>query len=113
MPAHSMSADEVFRSGEQVSTADARTGVKGTVAMQAKGWGTDVGLRLGKVRGPFVCTLVAVAEDGTRHTVTEWRVPAEPTSVEVHGGTAVAREDIARFEVRVEGRGRPLLTIPV
>lgn len=56
---------------------------------------------------------VAVAKDGTRHTVTEWRVSPQASSVEVHGGTAISRSDIARFEVAVEGRGRPLLSVPV
>lgn len=113
MPSHSMSADEVFRVGEKVAAADARTGVTGMVALQAKGWGTDVGLRLGGMKGPLVCTLVAVAKDGTRHTVTEWRVSSQPSSIEIHGGTAVPRAGIARFEVRAEGSDRPLLNIPV
>jgi hypothetical protein len=120
MPGHTMSVDEVFTSGEKVAAADARTGVRGTVAMLAAGWGTDVGLELSRVRGPLVCELVAVSRTGERRTVTDWTVPAKgygfpgtPASLQVHGGTAFARTDLARFDVQVEGGGRTLLSIPV
>ena len=120
MPGHSMSVDEVFTSGEKVSAADAKTGVQGTVAMLTAAWGTDVGLELSHVRGPLVCTLVAVSRTGERRTVTDWAVPPKgygfpgtPASVQIHGGTALVRADIARFDVQVEGGGRTLLSIPV
>ncbi|GAB2835876.1 hypothetical protein GCM10027176_45250 [Actinoallomurus bryophytorum] len=120
MPGHSMSVDEVFTSGEKVSAADAKTGVRGTVAMLSAGWGTDVGLELSRVRGPLVCELVAVSRTGERRTVTDWTVPAKgygfpgtPASLQVHGGTAFARADLARFDVQVEGGGQTLLSIPV
>jgi hypothetical protein len=120
MPGHSMSVDEVFTSGEKVSAADAKTGVTGTVAMLPAGWGTDVGLELSRVRGPLVCELVAVSRTGERRTVTDWTVPAKgygfpgtPAKLQVHGGTAFVRADIARFDVQVEGGGRTLLSIPV
>ena len=50
----------------------------------------------------------------------EWRVPPKgygvpgsPASLQVHGGTAVDRADLARFDVRVEGSDRTLLSIRV
>ena len=120
MPGHSMSVDEVFTAGEKVSAADAKTGVTGTVAMLSAGWGTDVGLELSQVRGPLVCALVAVSRTGERRTVTDWTVPAKgygfpgtPASLQIHGGTAFGRADLARFDVQVEGSGRTLLSIPV
>jgi hypothetical protein len=120
MPGHTMSVDEVFTFGEKVSASDAKTGVKGMVAMRSQGWGTDVGLELSRVRGPLVCRLVAVSRTGERRTVTDWTVPVRgygfpgsPASLQVHGGTALRRADLARFDVQVEGDGRTLLSIPV
>jgi hypothetical protein len=120
MPGHSASFDEVFRVGERVSASNATTGVTGLVAMRSKGWGTEVGIRLNHLKGPLVCRLVAVTRSGGRHTVTEWRVPPQghgtsgsTASLEVHGGTAVGRADLARFDVEIEGSGRKLLSIPV
>jgi hypothetical protein len=120
MPGHTDSVDQVFRLGEKVYGTDPRTGVTGTVAMQSKAWGTDVGLQLSRLRGPLVCRLVAMSRSGTRHVVSEWTVPPKgygfpdaPPALQVHGGTVVKRDDIARFVVEVEGTGRTLLSIDV
>jgi len=112
---------DVFRDGEKVAAVDAGTGVTGAVAMRSKGWGTDVGIELSRVKGPLVCRLVAVSTTGERRTVSEWSVPPKgyglPGSpmrtLQVHGGTALGRADLARFDVQVEGSGRTLLSIPV
>jgi hypothetical protein len=109
---------DVFASGDRAAGTDTRTGVTGTVAMRGTGWGTDVGLELSHLRGPLVCRLVAVSTTGERRTVTEWSVPPRgygvpgaPASLRVHGGTALARTGLARFDV-VAGRST-LLSIPV
>jgi hypothetical protein len=120
MPGHN-ALDDIFKRGEKAAASDRKTGVSGMVAMQSKGWGTDVGLELTHLKGPLVCKLVAVSKSGQRHTVAEWRVPPKgyglPGSLlpklQVHGGTAVERADLARFDVQVEGSGRSLLSIPV
>ncbi|MDN3358238.1 zf-HC2 domain-containing protein [Actinomadura sp. DC4] len=119
MPGHS-SIDDVLSTGEKIARTDASTGVTGTVAMRSKGWGTDIGMELSHVRGPLVCKLVAVSKTGERRTVTEWSVPPKgygvpgsPASLKVHGGTALGRADLARFDVQEEGSGRTLLSIPV
>jgi hypothetical protein len=120
MPGHN-ALDDVFRLGEKVAGSDRKTGVTGMVAMQRKGWGTDIGLELSHLKGPLVCRLVAVSKDGEQHTVAEWRVPLKgyglPGSpmakLQVHGGTAVDRAELARFDVQVEGTGGSLLSIPV
>ena len=119
MPGHG-SFDDVFSTGEKVSGADAETGVTGTVAMRTMGWGTDIGMELSHVKGPLVCRLVAVSTTGERRTVTEWGVPprgygfpGSPPSLQIHGGTAAGRTELARFDVQVEGSGRTLLSIPV
>jgi hypothetical protein len=120
MPPHH-GVDDVFRLGEKVAGSNEKTGLTGMVAMQTKGWGTDVGLELTHLRGPLVCRLVAVSKNGERHTVSEWRVPPKgyglPGSplpkLQVHGGTAIERADLARFDVQIEGSGRSLISIPV
>ncbi|TDC65396.1 zf-HC2 domain-containing protein [Actinomadura sp. GC306] len=112
--------EALLRDGRTVSAADAGTGVSGTVAMDGKRWGSRVGLRLSKVRGPLQCELVAVDARGTAHTVAGWSVPpkgygfadsAQP-HLTVQGATALTPEEITRFEVRTIGAGRTLLTVP-
>ncbi|MGP4028331.1 anti-sigma factor family protein [Actinomadura sp. 3N407] len=110
----------LMRDGQQVSASDSGTGVTGTVAMQDKAWGSRIGLKLSKVRGPLKCELVAVDGRGNAHTVAGWSVPAKgyglPGSAQPHltlqGGTALNPEEISRFEVRTIGEGRTLLTVP-
>ncbi|TDC43447.1 RNA polymerase subunit sigma [Actinomadura sp. KC345] len=110
----------LMRDGRKVSATDTGTGVTGTVAMQGKAWGSRVGLRLGKVRGPLTCELIAVDARGNAHTVAGWSVPAKgygfPESAQpelaVQGATALDPPEISRFEVRTIGEGRTLLTVP-
>ncbi|MGI5167695.1 hypothetical protein ACQEU3_25435 [Spirillospora sp. CA-253888] len=106
--------------GERHAGRDAATGASGVVGLERKGWGTHVGLELRGVRGPIRCRLEAVSRTGERSVVTSWRVPAKGYGVPgsdapliTHGGTAIEAEDLARFEVKVEGDGRTLLTIPM
>jgi hypothetical protein len=121
MPGHAAALDEIFKVGEKVAGTNATNGVTGMIAMQSKGWGTDVGMELSHVKGPLVCKLVAVSKTGKRRTVTEWSVPPKGyglpgspmKSLQVHGGTAISRADLARFDVQIEGSGRTLLSIPV
>lgn len=117
-PSHAVA--DVFQSPDKKTATNAGTGLTGMVAMQNMKWGTNVGLQLSRLRGPLVCRLVAVSKKGKRHTVSEWRVPPKgygfpgtPPNLQVHGGTAISRADLARFDVQVEGSGRTLLSIPV
>jgi hypothetical protein len=105
--------------GETRAATDARTGVAGTVAMENKGWGTHIALDLTHVAGPLTCELVAYSRSGVAHVMTEWAVPpagygrpGAPDHLQVHGGTALRRSDLQRFEVR-DQKGGILLTIPV
>jgi hypothetical protein len=98
---------------------DAKTGVSGIVAMEDKGWGTHLALDLTHVKGPLTCELIAVSKTGARHVVTEWAVPpigygepGAPDHLQVHGGTALKRAELQRFEIR-DQKGGTLLTIPV
>lgn len=105
-------------SGERVSATDPRTKASGTVAMLSKGWGTDIILELSHVRGPQECRLIAVTRKGKGQVVTAWSVPKKgyglpgsPAPLIVHGGTALERQEISHFEVRLKN-GRKLLTVP-
>ncbi|GAA2611105.1 hypothetical protein SMC26_43180 [Actinomadura fulvescens] len=111
--------EALLRSGHRVSANDAGTGVSGTVAMEPKLWGSRIGLRLSKVRGPLECELLAIDRRGRTHTVAGWSVPAKgygqpesPAPLTVQGGTALKPAEITRFEVRTIGGGRTLLTVP-
>jgi hypothetical protein len=105
--------------GETRRATDPRTGVTGIVAMENKGWGTHIALDLTHVTGPRTCELVAVSMTGERRVMTEWAVPARgygepgaPDHLQVHGGTALRRSELRRFEVHDQS-GATLLTIPV
>ncbi len=97
---------------EKVSATDPTTRVGATVGMEEKAWGTHTVLELKNVKGPQKCNLIAVSKTGEEEVVTSWSVPqwgygiegaTNPTAkapLYVHGGAAMDREDIARFEVR-------------
>ncbi|MBO2450295.1 zf-HC2 domain-containing protein [Actinomadura barringtoniae] len=109
--------------GERHNGSDAKTGASGLVGLESKGWGTHVGLELRGVHGPLKCKLEAVSKTGVRDTVTTWAVPnkgygvpGQPNPLIVHGGTAIPRQDLARFEVRIDNGGTDggqLLSIPL
>jgi Putative zinc-finger len=112
-------AEQMFEVGEKRGATDPGSGLTGTVAMESKGWGTHVALKLNHIRGPLVCDLVAIGRSGQKQVVTGWAVPpagygvpGSPAPLLVHGGTAIPRTDLSRFEVRVHG-GDTLLKIPV
>ncbi|GAB2780929.1 anti-sigma factor family protein [Streptomyces daliensis] len=121
-PAHVASpAREMYEHGEKIGVVDARTKARATVSLERKDWGTHVALKLGHVRGPLSCELVAVGANGTEQTVTTWSVPEGgygipgskwPEPLYTHGGAAFQREDISRFDVRTLD-GRRLASIKV
>ncbi|MFF3318208.1 RNA polymerase subunit sigma [Streptomyces sp. NPDC003035] len=97
---------------EKVRATDATTKVSATVGMEKKGWGTHTVLELKNVKGPLKCRLVAVSKSGDEEVVTSWAVPewgygipdapqeSAKNPLYVHGGAAMERDDIDRFEVR-------------
>lgn len=97
---------------EQITARDGRTGVSATLTARGRDWGTDIGLRVRDPEGAHVCELVAIGTDGSEQTVTTWKVPAdEPwADLSTRGGAALARQDIARYEVRTTA-GQHLLTL--
>ncbi len=112
--------EALFRNSRPISATDPASGISGTVATQRKQWGSEVGMRLSKVRGPLRCELVAFDRAGREHIVSGWSVPAKgygfPDSpmprLTLQGATALEPEEITKFEVRTIGTGRTLLTLP-
>ncbi|MBT2383704.1 zf-HC2 domain-containing protein [Streptomyces sp. ISL-11] len=124
-PSHSTvsAAKQMYEEGEKIGGVDPATKVDATVSLQPKPWGTHVALRLGHVKGPLTCDLVAVGKDGERQTVTTWAVPPGGYGLDkgekwnkeplyTHGGAALNRNDISRFEVRTLD-GKLLATVGV
>ncbi|WP_285440309.1 zf-HC2 domain-containing protein [Streptomyces sp. Caat 7-52] len=60
---------------DKKSATDASTHVSATVAMAQKDWGTQAVLELKNVKGPLKCSLVLVAKNGQRVTMSSWSVP--------------------------------------
>ncbi|MER6916594.1 zf-HC2 domain-containing protein [Streptomyces sp. NPDC000594] len=97
---------------EKVTATDPATRVEATVGTEKKGWGTHAVLELKNVKGPLKCSLVAVSTSGEEEVVTSWAVPKWGYGIKdsthkpsqdplyVHGGAAMNRSDIDRFEVR-------------
>lgn len=100
---------------DKARATDPTTLVSATVGMEPRGWGTRTVLELKGVKGPLKCNLVAVSKTGEEEVITSWAVPAwgygipdGPTGASrhplyVHGGAAMDREEIDRFEVRTFG----------
>ncbi|MFF3069258.1 anti-sigma factor family protein [Kitasatospora sp. NPDC057936] len=104
---------------QQFSATDPQTGAQAVVGVDGVTWGSRVSLQLSNVQGPLTCTLVAVSHGGERQTVTTWNVPAdgygEPDSgdtLHTGGGTALQPGQIDHFEVRVQGTGAVLVSVP-
>lgn len=97
---------------EKLNATDPTTRVDATVGMEPKAWGTHTVLELKNVKGPQKCSLIAVSKTGEEEVVTSWSVPKWGYGIEdsthasaksplyVHGGAAMARNDIDHFEVR-------------
>ncbi|MGP3983291.1 zf-HC2 domain-containing protein [Streptomyces sp. KR80] len=118
--AHSTSpAEDAFfnHMTAKVGATDPASKVSAKIGIEKKGWGTHAVLELKNVKGPLKCNLVAVSKDGEEEIITSWAVPkwgyGIPDSTHemakhplyVHGGAAMDRSDIDRFEVRTfEGK---------
>ncbi|ANW19971.1 zf-HC2 domain-containing protein [Streptomyces clavuligerus] len=115
--------DAFFNDMEDKSAAtDTATRVRATVGTEKKGWGTHAVLELRNVKGPLKCSLIAVSRGGEEEVVTSWAVPTWGYGIEgspravsrdplyVHGGTAMSRADIDRFEVRTSD-GKKLVEV--
>lgn len=109
--------------GQRYSATDSTTKVKAEVVLEGFEWGTQVSIAVGNVRGPRVCQLVAVGDDGLGEVVYSWKVPPKgygtkdnPQVLFLQGATQVDRDDIARVELQsldAEGRSDLLVAVDV
>lgn len=96
---------------EKKSATDPSSQAGATIAMEQKDWGTQAVLELKNVRGPLKCSLVAVAKNGQRVTMSSWSVPnwgygipdAKTDDAKkplyIGGATAFKPNEIDHFEV--------------
>ncbi|MFE2428353.1 anti-sigma factor family protein [Streptomyces sp. NPDC059373] len=114
---NSGSAAPKVTASETHTTKDPSTGVKATVGLTPKKWGTQVDLTLAGVSGPLTCRLVAIGKDGSQQTVSTWSVPAtgygtttQPTPLTIEGGAGLSPSDITRLDV-VTTKGERLVSV--
>ncbi|HWF81550.1 MAG TPA: hypothetical protein VN695_13290 [Streptosporangiaceae bacterium] len=105
--------------GTRHSATNLTTGLRGVVGLAAKPWGTQVTLKLSKVRGPLDCQLIAVSDTGLRRILVGWRVPpagygvpSHPAPLLIVGGTSIPKQDLSAIEIQVV-HGPTLLTISI
>jgi hypothetical protein len=106
-------AQVAYDQGKKFSSVDPETKVDASVSLAQKGWGTSIAVKLGNLKGPKSCDLIAIGKDGHEETVTTWAVPSAGYGIKdgggsrwnkeplyAQGGAAMNEGDIARFEVR-------------
>lgn len=111
-------AEQFYAEGRPVSGVGVE-GVSGGLVYESKGWGTHAALKLGGVKGPLECELVAVSKTGQRRVMTGWAVPpsgygvaGQPDPLYMHGGSPLNPDQIDRFEVTTS-TGKTLLTVDI
>jgi len=110
---------QVRLTGQLHAATNLRTGLRGVVGLVSKPWGTQVTLKLSKVRGPLDCQLIAVSKTGVRRVLVGWLVPAagygvpgHPAPLLIVGGTSIPKQNLSEIEIQVV-HGPTLLTIPM
>lgn len=106
--------------GQLIVATDTDSGVSAKVALEERGWGTSVALRLVGLTGPRTCRLIAVGKDGAEHPILSWTVPAggygipgspgHEQPLDIEGGTGLRGPEIGHWEVRTQD-GERLLSI--
>ena len=93
--------------GIHSASTDKATGANLDVWVDETPWGSEVTMRLGNVRGPLNCTLVAVSRDGVIETAASWTVSAEgygtsahPEPLQLTGSSSMQPDKLGRLEVR-------------
>jgi Putative zinc-finger len=119
-PRHTSIIDELRLSGaKHHATNLAQGGITGTVGLVSHPWGTEVILKLSRVRGPLDCELIAIAKSGEQRVLMGWLVPAtgygvpgHPADLLIEGGTSIPINELASIKIQVV-HGATLLNIPV
>ncbi|MFE9691148.1 anti-sigma factor family protein [Micromonospora sp. NPDC005806] len=107
--------------GEKHNAVDPGTGVKTTMWLSAKEYGTRIDLQLTRLPGPRTCRLVIVRKNSTSEVVSTWSVPGggygtstNQLPLELTASTSAGRDDIEKIQVQsvdVNGIASPLVTV--
>ncbi len=89
--------------------ADARTGVRATVAATSRQWGTELRVRMSGAAPGERCRLVARARDGSTEVAATWWT-TYGGSAEVTGAAAIPAADLVALDV-VTATGRRLVHV--
>ena len=107
--------------GEQHDATDGSTGVKATMWLARKEYGTWIGFNLTRLPGPRTCRLVVVRKNSTTEVVSTWSVPVtgygtntNPQDLQLEASTSAPPGDIAKVQVQSvdpNGVASPLVTV--
>ncbi|NEC88713.1 anti-sigma factor [Streptomyces sp. SID12501] len=96
---------------QQVAATDERSGVWAQVTSENTVWGSQIELKVKDGAGPRACHLVAIADDGTEETLTNWKVPEHDARAStMMGASTLHPNQIDRYELRTTN-GLHLVTL--
>jgi predicted anti-sigma-YlaC factor YlaD len=93
-----------------VAATDPHTWVHASVTLTAQTWGTQIKLRLSRVKWAQQCMLVVTADDGRRDVAASW-IATYKGSFDVAGTTAIPVSRIKHLDV-ITTAGRRLVSLP-
>jgi hypothetical protein len=93
------------------AAADARTGVRATVAATPRAWGTELRVRVSGAAPGERCRLVARARDGRADVAATWWTTYSG-SAELTGAAAIPAADLVALDV-VTSAGHRLVRVPM
>ncbi len=95
----------------RVTATDERSGVWAEITTEDETWGSEVELKVKDGAGPRACVLVAIGQDGSEQTITNWNVPDHDARANtMRGGASMHPDQIVRYEVRTTD-GKHLVTL--
>jgi hypothetical protein len=107
--------------GDQHNAVDPGTGVKTTMWLASKEYGTQIDLQLTRLPGPRTCRLVVFRKNATSEVVSTWSVPGggygtntNQLPLELSASTSAPLKDIEKIQVQsvdVNGIASPLVTV--
>ncbi|SCG77102.1 anti-sigma factor family protein [Micromonospora humi] len=107
--------------GDQHNATDAGTGVKTTMWLAKKEYGTQISVQLSRLPGPRTCRLLVVRKNSTTEVVGTWSVPGSgygtnqnQLSLLLSASTSAPLGDIQKVQVQsvdVNGVASPLVTV--
>ncbi|GAB3080395.1 anti-sigma factor family protein [Micromonospora schwarzwaldensis] len=107
--------------GDQHNATDPGTGVKTTMWLAEKEYGTQIAVQLSRLPGPRTCRLLVVRKNATSEVVGTWSVPGggygtnqNPLGLELTASTSAPLGDIEKVQVQsvdVNGVASPLVTV--